>query len=62
MRGLAADGGLCVPDELPRIDTPNATIYVQDYGVFRIAADDETHQRLVDIIRPHLADVLSRYH
>ncbi len=24
-----------------------------------IAADDETHQRLVDIIRPHLADVLS---
>ena len=27
-----------------------------------IAADDETHQRLVDIIRPHLADVLSRYH
>ena len=26
-----------------------------------IAADDETHQRLVDIIRPHLADVLSLY-
>jgi hypothetical protein len=24
-----------------------------------IAANDETHQRLVDIIRPHLADVLS---
>lgn len=25
-----------------------------------IAADDETHQCLVDLIRPHLADVLSR--
>ena len=27
-----------------------------------IAADDETHQRLVDIIHPHLADVLSLHH
>ncbi len=34
-------------DELPRIDTPNATIYVQDYGVFRIAADQEVFTELV---------------
>jgi len=27
-----------------------------------VAADDETHQRLVDIIRPHLADVHSLNH
>jgi len=34
-------------DELPRIDTPNAAIYVQDYGVYRIAADQQTFTELV---------------
>jgi len=34
-------------DELPRITTPNASIYVQDYGVFRVAADQEIFTELV---------------
>ncbi|HKH43468.1 MAG TPA: DUF6600 domain-containing protein, partial [Thermoanaerobaculia bacterium] len=34
-------------DELPRITTPNASVYVQDYGVFRIAADQEIFTELV---------------
>jgi hypothetical protein len=28
-------------DELPRIDTPNATVYPQDFGVYRIATENE---------------------
>jgi hypothetical protein len=28
-------------DELPRIETPNATIYTQHYGVYRVTADRE---------------------
>jgi len=28
-------------DELPRIDTPNATIYPQDFGMYRITADQD---------------------
>ena len=44
-------------DELPRIDTPNATIYVQDYGVFRIAADDQAITELV--VRQGRAEVVT---
>lgn len=44
-------------DELPRIDTPNATIYVQDYGVFRIAADQEIFTELV--VREGRAEVVT---
>jgi hypothetical protein len=44
-------------DELPRIDTPNAAIYVQDYGVFRIAADDETFTELV--VRQGRAEIVT---
>lgn len=28
-------------DELPRIETPNATIYTQHYGVYRVTADSD---------------------
>jgi hypothetical protein len=34
-------------DELPRIDTPNARVYVADYGSFRIAADQEVTEVVV---------------
>jgi hypothetical protein len=44
-------------DELPRIDTPNATIYVQDYGVFRVAADQEIFTELV--VRRGRAEVVT---
>jgi hypothetical protein len=44
-------------DELPRIDTPNATIYVQDYGVFRVAADQEIFTELV--VRSGRAEVVT---
>ncbi|HYU34505.1 MAG TPA: DUF6600 domain-containing protein [Thermoanaerobaculia bacterium] len=44
-------------DELPRIDTPNATIYVQDYGVFRVSADQEASTEL--IVRNGRAEVRS---
>lgn len=44
-------------DELPRIDTPNATIYVQDYGVFRVAADQEIYTELV--VRRGRAEVVT---
>lgn len=26
-------------EELPRVETPNATVYIEDYGVFRVTAD-----------------------
>lgn len=44
-------------DELPRIDTPNATIYVKDYGVFRVAADQEIFTELV--VRSGRAEVVT---
>lgn len=34
-------------EELPRIDTQNATVYVADYGTFRIAADGEVTEVVV---------------
>lgn len=34
-------------DELPRVDTPNATIYPQYYGVYRVTADDGWSQLVV---------------
>jgi len=34
-------------DELPRVETPNATIYPRDYGVYRITADREGWSQLV---------------
>lgn len=34
-------------DQLPRVDTPNATIYPQNYGVYRITADDGWSQLVV---------------
>jgi hypothetical protein len=34
-------------DQLPRVDTPNATIYPQNYGVYRITADDGWSQVVV---------------
>src|SRR4051794_37829165 len=34
-------------DELPRIETPNATVYPQHYGVYRITADDGWSQVVV---------------
>jgi hypothetical protein len=34
-------------DELPRIETPNTSIYVQDYGTYRVSADQERFTELV---------------
>jgi hypothetical protein len=34
-------------DQLPRVDTPNATIYPLNYGVYRITADDGWSQVVV---------------
>ena len=34
-------------DELPRIDTPNATIYSQDYGIYRVTADGDGWSQVV---------------
>jgi uncharacterized protein DUF6600/FecR-like protein len=34
-------------DELPRIDTANATIYVQSYGMFRVTAEREGWSQVV---------------
>jgi len=36
-----------ISDELPRIDTPNATIYPQAYGTYRITADGEDWSQVV---------------
>jgi len=44
-------------DELPRIDTPNATVYVQDYGVYRIAADQQIFTEVV--VREGRAEVVN---
>lgn len=44
-------------DELPRVDTPNATVYVKDYGVFRIAAADQNFTELV--VRSGRAEVVT---
>lgn len=34
-------------DQLPRIDTPNATLYVTNYGVFRVTAEREGFSQVV---------------
>jgi hypothetical protein len=34
-------------EELPRIETPNATIFVQDFGVYRLTADQEVFTQLL---------------
>ena len=44
-------------DELPRIDTPNATIYVQDYGIYRVTADRDGWTELV--VRNGRAEVVT---
>ncbi|HEX7183338.1 MAG TPA: DUF6600 domain-containing protein [Thermoanaerobaculia bacterium] len=44
-------------EELPRIETPNATIYVQDFGIFRISSDQGTWTELV--VRRGKAEVVT---
>lgn len=44
-------------EELPRIDTPNATVYVQDYGSFRVTAAEQTFTELV--VRRGRAEVVT---
>jgi uncharacterized protein DUF6600/FecR-like protein len=44
-------------DELPRIETPNATIYPQNFGVYRITADREGWTELV--VRTGTAEVVT---
>ena len=44
-------------DELPRIETPDASIYPQDYGVYRITADRDGWSRLV--VRQGIAEVVA---
>jgi hypothetical protein len=34
-------------DELPRIETPSATVYVEDYGIFRVTAEREGWSEVV---------------
>lgn len=34
-------------DQLPRIDTPNSTLYVQNYGIFRVTAERDGFSQLV---------------
>jgi hypothetical protein len=34
-------------DQLPRIDTPNATVYVTNYGVFRVTAERDGFSQVV---------------
>ncbi|HEX5759341.1 MAG TPA: DUF6600 domain-containing protein [Thermoanaerobaculia bacterium] len=43
--------------ELPRIDTPNATVYLQDEGVYRIATDAEGWTEVV--VRDGYAEVVT---
>lgn len=42
-------------EELPRIETPNATIFVQDFGTYRITADQEIFTQL--LVRDGKAEV-----
>lgn len=44
-------------DQLPRVDTPNATIYPQDFGTYRITASQETFTELV--VRRGKAEVVT---
>jgi hypothetical protein len=44
-------------DELPRVETPNASIYPQYYGVYRITADHEGWSQLV--VRRGTAEVVT---
>lgn len=44
-------------DELPRIETPNATIYPQDFGSYRVTADREGWSELV--VRRGTAEVVT---
>jgi hypothetical protein len=44
-------------EELPRVETPNATIYVQHYGVFRVTADRGGWSELV--VRRGKAEVVT---
>ena len=44
-------------DELPRIETPNATIYPQNFGVYRITADREGWSEVV--VRRGTAEVVT---
>ncbi|HEV8579302.1 MAG TPA: DUF6600 domain-containing protein [Thermoanaerobaculia bacterium] len=44
-------------DELPRIETPNATIYPQNFGVYRVTADREGWSEVV--VRRGTAEVVT---
>src|SRR5262245_50698669 len=44
-------------DELPRIETPNATVYPQNYGVYRITADREGWSEVV--VRRGTAEIVT---
>jgi hypothetical protein len=44
-------------DELPRVETPNATIYVQNYGVYRVTAEREGWSELA--VRRGTAEVVT---
>lgn len=44
-------------DDLPRVETPNATIYPQDFGTYRVTADREGWSELV--VRRGVAEVVT---
>ncbi len=44
-------------DELPRIETPNATVYPQNYGVYRITADRQGWSEVV--VRRGTAEIVT---
>src|SRR5215213_2143192 len=44
-------------DQLPRVDTPNATIYTQNFGTYRITATDSRYTELV--VRRGKAEVVT---
>ncbi|HEY7215006.1 MAG TPA: DUF6600 domain-containing protein, partial [Thermoanaerobaculia bacterium] len=44
-------------DELPRVETPNATVYPQNYGVYRVTADREGWSEVV--VRRGTAEVVT---
>ncbi len=44
-------------DELPRVETPNATVYPQDFGVYRITADRDGWSEVV--VRRGSAEVVT---
>lgn len=44
-------------EELPRVETPNATVYVQDFGTYRITTDQERWSEVV--VRKGKAEVVT---